>query len=71
MTFVFTKRRTKPTMTNFEHIKSMSVDELASLLGCISEDIDENMRTINGQMILNSIDDVKEWLESEHKDDDV
>lgn len=52
-------------MTNFDYIKSMSVDELASLLGCISEDIDENMRTINGQMIFDSFSDIREWLESE------
>ena len=58
-------------MTNFEHIKSMSVDELASLLGCISEDIDENIRFIDGQMIFNSIGDIREWLESERKDGDT
>lgn len=58
-------------MTNFEYIKSMSVDELAILLGCIREDINENIRFIDGQMIFDSIGDIREWLESEHKDDDT
>ena len=55
-------------MTNFEYIKSMSVDELAILLGCIREDIDENIRFIDCQMIFDSIGDIGEWLESEHKE---
>lgn len=58
-------------MTNFDYIKSMSINELAILLGCISEDIDENLRFIDGQIIFDSISDIREWLESEHKDDDI
>lgn len=58
-------------MTNFEYIKSMSVYELAFLLSCISVDIDENIKTIDGQMIFNSFEDMREWLESEYKDGDT
>lgn len=52
-------------MTNFEYIKSMSIDELASLLSYINEDISQNIKFINGQMIFNNADDIKEWLEEE------
>ena len=52
-------------MTNFEHIKQMSVKEIARLLGCIHSDWEENIRTIDGSSILDSFDDIEEWLESE------
>lgn len=58
-------------MTNFDYIKSMPIDKLAILLGCIREDIDENIRMIDSQMIFDSIEAVREWLESEHKDGDI
>ena len=52
-------------MTNFEHIKQMGIKELASLLGCIWSDLDNHIRIINGDVILDSFDDIEEWLESE------
>ena len=52
-------------MTNFERIKQMGIKELASLLGCIWSDLDDNIRIINGDVILDSFDDIEEWLESE------
>ena len=55
-------------MTNFEHIKQMSVKEMAILLGCIHSDLEENIRTINGDKILDSFDDIEEWLEQEVDD---
>lgn len=57
-------------MTNFEHIKQMSVKEMARLLGCIHSDWEENIRTIDGNNILDSFDDIEEWLESEVDDND-
>ena len=53
------------TMTNFERIKQMGIKELAILLGCIWSDLDDNIRIINGDVILDSFDDIEEWLESE------
>ena len=55
-------------MTNFEHIKQMSVKEMARLLGCIFVDCNECTRTINGRTIYDSFDSIGEWLESEVKD---
>ena len=52
-------------MTNFEYIKQMGIKELAILLGCIWNDFDEHIRTINGDKIFDSFDDIEEWLESE------
>lgn len=52
-------------MTNFERIKQMGIKELAILLGCIWSDFDDNIRIINGDVILDSFDDIEEWLESE------
>ena len=52
-------------MTNFEHIKQMSVKEMARLLGCIFADCDEFTRTINGKTMFDSFDSIEEWLESE------
>ena len=57
-------------MTNFEHIKQMTVSELARLLGCIFVDCYEYTRTINGKTMFDSFDDIEEWLESEVKDND-
>ena len=52
-------------MTNFERIKQMGLKELAILLGCSWSDLDDNIRIINGDVILDSFDDIEEWLESE------
>lgn len=57
-------------MTNFERIKQMGIKELAALLGCIWSDFDDNIRIINGDVILDSFDDIEEWLESESDDND-
>ena len=57
-------------MTNFERIKQMGIKELAILLGCIWSDLDDNIRIINGDVILDSFDDIEEWLESDVKDND-
>ena len=57
-------------MTNFEHIKQMGIKELASLLGCIWSDLDNHIRIINGDVILDSFDDIEEWLERERGKDD-
>ena len=57
-------------MTNFEHIKQMSAKEMARLLGCIHSDWEENIRTIDGHNILDSFDDIEEWLESEVEDNE-
>ena len=55
-------------MTNFEHIKQMTVPELARLLGSIFVDCYEYTRTINGKTIFDSFDSIEEWLESEVDD---
>lgn len=52
-------------MTNFERIKQMGIKELAALLGCIWSDFDDNIRIINGDVILDSFGDIEEWLERE------
>ena len=52
-------------MTNFEYIKQMGIKELAILLGCIWSDLDNHIRVINGDVILDSFDDIEEWLERE------
>lgn len=57
-------------MTNFEHIKQMTVPEMARLLGNIHSDFDEHIRTINGDKIFDSFDDIEEWLESEVDDNE-
>ena len=56
-------------MTNFEHIKQMTVSELARLLGCVFVDYYEYTRTINGKTMFDSFDSIEEWLESEADDD--
>ena len=55
-------------VTNFEYIKQMGIKELSILLGCIWSDLDDNIRIINGDVILDSFDDIEEWLESEVDD---
>ena len=55
-------------MTNFEHIKQMSVKEMARLLGSIFVDCDEFTRTIDGKTMFDSFDSIGEWLESEVED---
>ena len=52
-------------MTNFEHIKQMSVKEMARLLGSVFVDCYEYTRTINGKTMLDLFDSIEEWLESE------
>ena len=56
-------------MTNFEHIKQMTVSELARLLGSIFVDCNEYTRTINGKTMFDSFDSIEEWLASELGDD--
>ena len=58
------------TMTNFERIKQMTVPELARLIGSIHSDFDKHIRTINGDNIFDSFDDIEEWLESEVGDNE-
>ena len=58
-------------MTNFERIKQMSVKEMARLIGSIHSDFDEHIRTINGDNVFDSFDDIEEWLESEVDDNDL
>ena len=52
-------------MTNYERIKKMTVPELARLIGSIHSDFDEHIRTINGDNVFDSFDDIEEWLERE------
>ena len=57
-------------MTNFEHIKQMSINEMARLLGNIFVDSYEYTRTINGKTMFDSFDSIEEWLESEFEDNE-
>ena len=57
-------------MTNFERIKQMTVPEMVRLLESIHSDFDEHIRTINGDNIFDSFDDIEEWLESEVGDNE-
>ena len=57
-------------MTNYERIKKMNVPEMARLLGSIHNDVNEHSRTINGDNVFDSFDDIEEWLESDVKDND-
>lgn len=52
-------------MTNYERIKQMTIPEMARLLGSTYIDVDEYIRTINGDNVFDSFDDIEEWLESE------
>ena len=49
----------------------MTVPEMARLLGSIHNDVDEHSRTINGDNVFDSFDDIEEWLESEVDDNEV
>ena len=55
-------------MTNYEHITSMSVNDLASLLSCVCKDWEESTITINDCCLFDSIGNVAEWLQEEHND---
>lgn len=55
-------------MTNYEHITSMSINELASLLCCVNKDWEESTITIDNCCLFDSIGDVAEWLQEEHND---
>ena len=58
-------------MTNYERIKKMNVPEMARLLESIHSDFDEHIRTINGDNVFDSFDDIEEWLESEVDNNDL
>lgn len=53
-------------MTNYEHIKNMSIKELASLLGNVRVDEDEFIRNIDNDRVFDTIESVQEWLEQEY-----
>ena len=48
----------------------MNVPEMARLLGSIHSDFDDNIRIINGDVILDSFDDIEEWLERKADEND-
>ena len=58
------------TMTNFERVKQMYINEMARLLGSIFVDCYECTRTIDGRTIYDSFDSIEEWLESEFEDNE-
>ena len=58
------------TMTNFERIKQMPINEMARLLGSIFVDCYECTRTINGKTMFDSFDSIEEWLGSEVDNND-
>ena len=49
-------------MTNYEKIKSMSVDELAGFLESTTSIV---AIKLNGEYVCNNKDYIKQWLESE------
>lgn len=55
-------------MTNFEYIKSMSINDFATLLYCVDKDWEESTITIDDCCLFDSIGDIEEWLEKEHID---
>ena len=55
------------TMTNYEHIKQMTIPEMARLLGSIRNDLYGYIRTIDGDNIWDSFYDIEEWLEKERE----
>lgn len=55
-------------MTNFERIKAMSVDDLASFLN-YSVYEDEDYHTVIDKKMFLGLDDLIEWLESEVDED--
>ena len=54
-------------MTNFEKIKAMSVEEMASFLN-YSVYENEDYHTVIDKNVLIGLDDVIDWLESEVED---
>ena len=52
-------------MTNYEYIKSMNIDEIASLLVCIEKDWDNMSISIDDCLLHDDISSVKDWLEKE------
>lgn len=56
------------TMTNFERIKQMSVEEMVRFLESIRNDFYGRIIKINGYDIWDSLNSVEEWLESEVDD---
>ena len=53
------------TMTNFERIKQMSVEEMVRFLESIRNDFYGRIIKINGYDIWDSFNNIEEWLESE------
>ena len=58
------------TMTNYERIKQMSVDEMVRFLESIRNDFYGRIIKINGYDIWDSFNNIEEWLESEVDDND-
>lgn len=63
MTLLSTER--KAIMTNYEYIKSMNIDEMASLLVCIEKDWDNMSIRIDDCLLHDDMSSVKDWLEEE------
>ena len=53
------------TMTNYERIKQMSVEEMVRFLESIRNDFYGRIIKINGYDIWDSFNNIEEWLESE------
>ena len=61
----------KNSITNFEKIKAMTVDELADFICGIYDEEEDAAKFINGITIpYYTEDDIKEWLESEVSTDE-
>ena len=58
------------TMTNYERIKQMSVEEMVRFLESIRNDFYGRIIKINGYDIWDSFNNIEEWLESEVEDND-
>lgn len=58
------KRRARYDMTNFEDIKSMSLEEMARFLKNSSSNLGLKL---NGEYVLNEINYISEWLKGERK----
>ena len=57
-------------MTNFDRIKQMNIRELSILFGGISYSYYCHKRYINGDSIDDTLEGIKEWLESEVEEND-
>jgi hypothetical protein len=53
------------SMTNYERIKNMSVEEMASLLASIWVDEEDSLKHIYGVFVFDDEYSIKDWLESE------